>query len=107
MSDLVLTSADDGRTVTVDRGTVISVILEENPTTGYTWQFAEALPDCLVSAGDRYDRPAGAAIGGGGRRTFRFAAEAPGSCRIWLDLRRVWEIGLAPAGRFLADVVVR
>lgn len=107
MSDLVLTSADDGCTVTVDRGTVISVILEENPTTGYTWQLVEPLPDCLVPRGDRHDRPAGAALGGNGRRILRFAAEAPGSCRIWLDLRRVWEIGLAPAGRFRASITVR
>ncbi len=107
MPELVLTAADDGRAFAVDRGTAISVVLDENPTTGYSWQLVEPLPDCLVPQGDRHDRPAGAAIGGGGRRVLRFAAEVPGSCRIWLDLRRVWEIGLAPAGRFRASVTVR
>lgn len=106
MPDLVLSAADDGRALSVEAGAGITVVLGENPTTGYSWQLVGPLPACVVAEGDRYDRDAGAAIGGGGQRSFRFVATASRACDIKLELRRSWEIGLAPADRFRVGITV-
>lgn len=107
MPELVLTAADDGRDLAVEIGAEIALALEENRTTGFLWQLAGPLPDGLVWKGDRFYHDAGPGLGRGGRRSFRFLAVAPGSGDIAFQLRRPWEIGLAPQARFRVGVTVR
>lgn len=107
MPELVLTAADDGRALDVGPGTGITVVLAENPTTGYGWQVTDSLPGCLASKSSRYDRDAGGAIGQGGQRSFGFVVVAAGACDLALELRRPWETGVEPVGRFRVHLTVR
>lgn len=97
-----MTEADDGHDAVVRLGGLLEVDLEETPTTGYRWALTDTGP--LEPLGDDFELAEGAAIGGGGRRRFRFAATKLGNGRLELELRREWEA--APRSRFAVGVTV-
>jgi inhibitor of cysteine peptidase len=97
---------DAGKTVTVAVGARFSVELEENPTTGYKWSSPEFDAKVLALTGDEYAPAEGAAIGGGGKRTFGFVARAAGRAAIRLAYRRPWERDVVPEASFDMTVVV-
>jgi inhibitor of cysteine peptidase len=70
-------------------GEELSVVLEENPTTGYRWH-AEIDPRTLQQTGDRYQghtEPRGA----GGTRQLTFRVLRPGPAHLRVVKRRAWE----------------
>jgi inhibitor of cysteine peptidase len=107
VSEVTLTQADNGKTVEVAPGDVVVVRLPENPTTGYRWaQHASTEPVLAPREGD-FTPAAGAGVGGGGRKTFRFAATGAGDVHLQLKLWREWEGDPSVAERFQATIRVR
>jgi predicted secreted protein len=84
---MILSEQDSGRTVQVDVGTIISVRLNENPTTGYRWT-ADASTE-LEQLGDRF--APGEAIGAAGIRELQFRTTKVGSYEIHMKNWREWE----------------
>ena len=72
--------------------TVVTVSLDENPSTGYGWQYAVSKDGVLVLTDDSYhsDAPAGIA-GAGGIRSFSFSGLKEGSALITFTYLRPWE----------------
>jgi len=103
MAELVLTQTQSGICVSAAPEDVIVIRLAEHPTTGYRWQVAHAAG--LVLTGDDFT-VSSSAPGTGGERTFRFAVQQSGTTRLALSLRRPWETGTTPAGRFEVTVEV-
>jgi inhibitor of cysteine peptidase len=97
---------DAGKSVTVAVGTRFTIELEENPTTGYKWSSPEFDEKVLAPTSDQYTPAEGAAIGGGGKRTFGFVARAAGRTAIRLAYRRPWERDVVPEASFDMTVVV-
>ena len=91
-----LTDADNGRTNSVNAGGEIKIVLEGNPTTGYSWDVASFSTNRLQQIGtadylqseqsDGKNR-----VGVGGKFVFRFKATASGQGFIKLIYRRSWE----------------
>ena len=84
-----LTQDDSGRRLTVRVGETVTVVLAENPTTGYRWH-----PDVdltkLEQLDDRYDgqaQPRGAP----GFRRLTFRPSQSGPVRLRVVLQRSWE----------------
>ena len=98
-SSVHLRDGDSGRVVGVKVGDMLEVDLEENPTTGYSWQVGP-LPSVLELKDSRYAPDHPQLCGSGGRRTFRFAVVMPGSGKLGLEYRRAWEKEAAPARVF-------
>lgn len=73
--------------------------MEESPTTGYRWALDNIVGDILVLQKDDFS-PAGSGVGGGGERTFTFAAQKAGSTRLGLKLWRNWEGDSSITNRF-------
>lgn len=95
MSETAITSSDRGKTFKVNRGELIVVYLEENPTTGYRWEI-EADDSSIVKFLDSHYSKTSEIPGAAKTRAFRFQAESGGSRQIQLRLRRSWEpIGAA------------
>lgn len=83
------TREDSGTSCTARVGDELTVILAENPTTGYRWH-CEIDPAVLEPAGDRYEGPIEPRGASGTRRlTFRIARA--GTTRLRLVKRREWE----------------
>lgn len=102
--NVVVTSADDGGTVTVRSGGTVIVELEGNPTTGFTWLETE-VPDVLESRGEPGFEPSSDALGAGGMMTLTYDAVETGEGTLKLDYARPWE-SVRPEDSFSVTVKV-
>jgi inhibitor of cysteine peptidase len=90
MAELLFSSTDNGASRDARVGDTVSIALPENPMSGYRWAVELASPELSPTA-DAYRPDAESETGGGGIRTFSFAATAAGSARIVLRSARSWE----------------
>lgn len=92
-----LTEKDNGRTIDIVAGELVTVSLNENPTTGYRWEVEnmsglEIVSDLFQSTGN--------AIGAGGIRLFQFRASSVGRHELLLKNWRKWEDDRSVVNRF-------
>lgn len=99
------TLSDDGSAVEVGVGESFSIVLEGNPTTGYSWQ-VESADDSVVSAAEPEYVSESDLIGAGGIFTFTFTAAGPGETQVHLVYVRPWE-QVTPIQTFTLSVIVR
>ena len=91
-----LTEADNGCTNSVNVGGEIEIVLEGNPTTGYSWNVASFSTNKIQQVGVvkyRQEEQSGKnlRVGVGGKFVFKFKAVQQGACNIQLIYRRSWE----------------
>lgn len=84
-----LTQDDSGGRRTTRVGEELSVVLAENPTTGYRWH-SEIDARTLQQTGDRYEGPA-EPRGAAGTRRLTFTVLRPGPVHLRIVKRRAWE----------------
>jgi inhibitor of cysteine peptidase len=101
---MILNDQDRGRTVEVEAQSIVTVRLDENPTTGYRWNVETA--DRLELVGDSFEKT-GDAIGAGGIRVFQFRASETGSHRLGIRKWRDWEGENSIIERFYSTIVVK
>lgn len=89
MLTVQLGQADSGGSRSVAVGADLSVVLPENPTTGYRWQL-NADESFLQVVGDDFE-VANRLRGAPGVRVLTFRALRRGQVRLALDRRRDWE----------------
>lgn len=96
MAQIELGAVDDGRSIVVELGDELVVVLEENPTTGYRWTVT-GVGGVVGMVDDGYARtlseplPAEPVFGRGGAREFRLAALSTGVATLRFVLRHEWE----------------
>lgn len=95
---------DDGGSVTLKKGAVLTVALPGNPSTGYAWQ-PVFVPPGLRPDGEWTFEPDSEALGAGGTMTLSFEAVAPGTGTLELEYARAWE-ETAPLDTFSLKVTV-
>ena len=89
-----VTDADNGKQIAVQSGQFVTVTLDSNPTTGYSWQVMEIDNAVLLQDGDpEYKQSPGSEglVGTGGTETFRFKAVGTGETTLGLGYMRPWE----------------
>src|SRR5574337_694286 len=88
--ELTLTEANDGQTETIKVGANLVIELTANPSTGFTWEVAEADTSVLRQAGEIEFKSSSPAPmpGAGGTQTLRFQAVAPGTTTLKLIYHR-------------------
>lgn len=102
--------ADDGHSVEVPLGAVVTIRLEGNITTGYSWQTAQLAGEALESLGkpDYVEKPhAPGMVGVGGVFVFKFKAVKPGKAAVRLVYLRPWEKDKPPERTFGLTVEVK
>jgi inhibitor of cysteine peptidase len=95
-ASLTLSEADAGSTVTLAVGDTMEVVLDGNPTTGFTWETEALDTSVLRQLGESEFQPESALIGAGGTFTFRFEAVASGQTTLRLVYHRPWETDVPP-----------
>jgi len=98
--------------IEVAKGEEFTIVLDSNPTTGYSWRLARPLDeDILMLIGSEYLQPTPSSktpvMGAGGRELWVFRALSPGNVEISLEYVRAWEKGSRPAESAAFRVVVR
>ncbi len=107
---LAVGMAQSGQTLELSVGQELTVTLDANATTGYSWTVDQIDESVLSQQGDPeyvVNNPDPNLVGGGGRAIFRFQAASPGQSELRLIYHRQWEQGVAPVQTFTATVVVR
>lgn len=106
-SSLTLSEAKSGSIVEMSSGDILVLLLEGNPTTGYTWELDALDPAILQQQGEPDFTPDSDAIGSGGKFTFRFQAISAGQSPLKLIYHRPWEQGIPPLNTFEVTVIVK
>ncbi|OFW66423.1 MAG: hypothetical protein A2Z12_05185 [Actinobacteria bacterium RBG_16_68_21] len=102
---LVYSAGDDGRSIEVKVGESFTVVLEGNPTTGYSWQ-VEGVDEAILSVGEPDYKSDSDLVGSGGTFTFTFTALSAGESQVRLGYSRPWE-SVAPLQSFTLNVTAR
>jgi inhibitor of cysteine peptidase len=97
------TTAGGGVTVTepgpvsLKPGEQATIILDSNPTTGYSWELTSA-PDTAVVrvVSDTYVPPSTQVPGAGGTQEIRIEGVAAGTATLEFGYRRPWETDVPP-----------
>lgn len=97
----------DGRTIKLRVGDGVKVTLDENPTTGYRWEFLTRPEPVCVIVSDEYVANANGLAGSGGVHIWDFRAVDKGTCAVSLVYRRPWEKDAAPAQKFTLTMMVK
>ncbi len=86
----VYTERDTGRTVQEALGETFNIRLQENPTTGYSWNLSTS--DGLSTSRDEYipSQTGGQMVGGGGIHSFYLRATKQGEQKVTGEYRRPW-----------------
>jgi len=83
-----------------------SIILESNPTTGYSWNFSAPLDDQVIEmTGDEFIPPDNLRKGAPGEQLWTFRATGEGKAIISLEYIRPWEKGKAPVKSLTFTVI--
>ena len=81
----------NGQSVEVNSGDRISVTLEGNPTTGYSWELSEFDPAVVELVGEPDYKTDTKMLGSGGTYTFTLKAVGSGATTVKLIYHRSWE----------------
>ena len=106
-SSLTLEEGKSGSIIEINSGETFVIILEGNPTTGYTWEVDALGATILQQLGEPDFTPDSDAIGSGGKFTFRFRAISVGQSPLKLVYHRPWEQDVPPLKTFELTVVVK
>src|SRR5271157_2785749 len=89
-SNIVFGAGDNGKTVTVNDGSTISINLSENPSTGYAWNVSST--SGLTVTNDKYTQ--GASMpGASGTHEWTIKATGKGEQQFTAVYKRPWETG--------------
>ena len=84
--------SDDSHPIRIKAGEEFSIVLDSNPTTGYSWQLEKSFDkDVLGLIEHGYLPPESPRRGAGGREIWDFRARKEGTAEIRLEYRRPWE----------------
>jgi inhibitor of cysteine peptidase len=98
---------DDGAQVDLQKGQVLVITLESNPSTGYSWARQGAEDRILTQVGEAEFQAKSNLVGASGAEVLRFRAAGAGQTTLELAYRRPWEQGVAPEKTFTLQIVVK
>jgi len=107
--ELSVDITNSGKEVALAAGGTLTITLESNITTGYSWNETANISDKLVlqQTGHKYETPATPALGAGGKEVWTIKALKAGKSTISMEYRRPFEPTAAPANTFTLIVVVQ
>ena len=107
MPTVRLTKSDVGRIILLQVGDDVILELDENPSTGYSWDLEAPGEATLRPLSTVFRSQPAVPPGAGGMRQFRFVATALGQTALTLKLWREWEGDPSIIKRFSITVEVR
>lgn len=81
-------ASDNGSTITLKKGDIFEISLDENPTTGYGWNVTST--QGLTVLDSKYVKE-GSAIGAGGVHVWKLEATSSGTDQFFAVYKRPWE----------------
>jgi inhibitor of cysteine peptidase len=102
-------TTSSGKNITMTAGDTLTITLESNITTGYSWNENANIGDVMViqQTDHKYQPPAVTIPGAGGIEIWNLKALKVGSSTISIEYRRPFEPNAAPASTFTLTVIVQ
>lgn len=88
--ELRVTEGSDGKQIDLSVGQQFTIVLPENPTTGYVWHFVKNGQPTCVLIHDSF-RASSHQVGSPGMHEWQFRAAASGRVTLEMELARGWE----------------
>jgi inhibitor of cysteine peptidase len=107
MSEVTVNEGQDGSSVEARPGDRVIVVLEENPTSGYRWDFDRLDRQLLELQGSDFVPADDSRLGGGGTRRVTLLVISTGSSHLALKLWRDWEGEGSVTRRFVVTIEAR
>jgi predicted secreted protein len=104
---VVVTSEDNGTSMSMVPEAQVLVVLDSNATTGYEWAVDTLDTSVVAFLGSEYISPEGSAVGQGGTQELRFRALAEGTTTVRLKYWRSWEGDASIADRWEMTFEIR
>ena len=95
-ANVIVSQADQGKTVTLKVGQVLLVLLDGNPSTGYSWEVVKGDSPVLEQVGEADVAPQGNMPGSPARIGLRLRAIREGRQALQLIYHRIWEKDVPP-----------
>jgi inhibitor of cysteine peptidase len=105
LPEITLTESDGGRVLQATVGTRITIVLPENPTTGYRWSQPDIAGPGLQLVEHTFRPPAVGPSGAGSQRRIVLLCAAQGDGVLSSQLVRSWQAG-TPLRRFSVTITV-
>lgn len=105
--EIAVKGDDNGGQIELNKGDVLIISLDANPSTGYAWEKAGGDEAVLAQKGDPEYKAGSPALGASGTQTLRFDAARAGETTLKLVYHRAWEKGVEPIETFTLHVVVK
>ncbi|MEL4305654.1 protease inhibitor I42 family protein [Methanococcoides sp. LMO-2] len=105
-SGSVFTENENGNEISIEQNGLIVIKLEENPTTGYSWNLT--IPEGLTLVGDEFvtDQGDEEIVGAGGIHEWELQADSEGAYEISAIYKRPWENTTGEEDTFSMTVTV-
>jgi len=98
---------EPGEAIETEAGDKFTIALDSNPTTGYSWDFAEEYDGEVIELIDtRFQPPETRLKGAGGTQFWTFRALKAGRTEIALKYFRSWEKDVPPVREAVFTVIV-
>ena len=97
-------AGDNGKTITVNEGSSIKITLDENPTTGYSWN--ETVTSGLAIVDSSYVSSSSGLMGAGGVHEWTIKATGKGQQQFSAVYKRPWEPATGTETAFSLNIVV-
>lgn len=92
-------------TGSINEGQLFVIVLDSNPSTGYSWEVAEIDEKILRQVGKSEFRQESGLLGAPGKQILRFEAVAAGYTTLKLIYHRPWEKGVEPTRKIFIEAV--
>lgn len=104
---VTLTEADAGKTIELQNGNLLVVVLDGNITTGFNWEMVPQTPAVLKQLGEPEVNPDSSALGAGGKISLKFQAVQTGQVNLTLIYHRSFEKDVPPEKTYEVTVLVK
>lgn len=101
-----VTETDQGKTFTLHTGDSLVIVLDSNPSTGYSWVVKSVDNPVLSLDGEPAFKSDSSRLGASGKTTLTFTTVRSGSQALTLLYQRPFEKDVQPLKTFTIDVVV-
>jgi inhibitor of cysteine peptidase len=102
------TAVDNGKTVGLKTGDQVVIMLDANPSTGYTWEVKDLDASMIQQVGESGFKSSNPGlIGSGGLLTLTFKTLKAGTTTLTLVYHRPWETDVKPQDTFTLPMVVK
>ena len=108
-NDVAVSESSSGKQVNVVVNGIITVTLDSNATTGYSWEIKDIQETSgqriLQKIDNKYVASTGGAIGAGGKEVWTFTVLVAGKSTLTMDYSQPWVGGQKDARTFTLTVV--